>query len=98
MPKILSTSVFLVFSTLLIQPVQAALPAAVDGQALPTLAPVIEKVMPAIVNVHTRTRVQVRSSPFFDVPFFRQFFEFRSVPRGRVRQSHGCGVSGEVGR
>jgi len=92
MPKILSTSVFLVFSTLLIQPVQAALPAAVDGQALPTLAPVIEKVMPAIVNVHTRTRVQVRSSPFFDDPFFRQFFEFRSVPRERVQQSLGSGV------
>src|SRR5699024_10527270 len=53
MPKILSSSIVLLFSTMLIQPVQAALPAAVPAPALPTLAPVIEKVMPAIVNVHT---------------------------------------------
>lgn len=70
----------------------AALPAAVDGQALPSLAPVLEEVMPAVVNVHTRTRVRVRSSPFFDDPFFRHFFDSPSVPRERVQQSLGSGV------
>jgi Do/DeqQ family serine protease len=48
--------------------------------------------MPAVVNVHTRTRVQVRTSPFFDDPFFRRFFDFPSVPRERVQQSLGSGV------
>jgi Do/DeqQ family serine protease len=71
---------------------RAALPAAVDGQPLPSLAPVLERVTPAVVNVHTRTRVQVRTSPFFDDPFFRRFFEFPSVPRERVQQSLGSGV------
>ncbi len=70
----------------------AALPAAVDGQPLPSLAPVLEDVMPAVVNVHTRTRVQVRNSPFFDDPFFRRFFDFPSAPRERVQQSLGSGV------
>jgi len=70
----------------------AALPAAVDGQPLPSLAPVLEEVMPAVVNVHTRTRVQVRTSPFFDDPFFRRFFDFPSMPRERVQQSLGSGV------
>lgn len=70
----------------------AALPAAVDGQPLPTLAPVIEKVMPSVVNVHTRTRVQVRSSPFFDDPFFRRFFDLEPAPRERIQQSLGSGV------
>jgi serine protease DegQ len=71
---------------------QAALPAAVDGQPLPSLAPILEQVTPAVVNVHTRTRVQVRTSPFMDDPFFRRFFDFPSVPRERVQQSLGSGV------
>ena len=70
----------------------AALPAEVDGQPLPSLAPVLERVTPAVVNIHTRTRVQVRSSPFFDDPFFRHFFDIPSVPRERVQQSLGSGV------
>lgn len=74
------------------QAASAALPAAVDGQPLPSLAPVLEEVMPAVVNVHTRTRVQVRSSPFFDDPFFRRFFDFPTAPRERVQQSLGSGV------
>jgi len=73
-------------------PVLAALPAAVGGEPMPSLAPVLEDVMPAVVNVHTRTRVQVRTSPFFDDPFFRRFFDFPSVPRERVQQSLGSGV------
>lgn len=70
----------------------AALPAEVDGQPLPSLAPLLEEVTPAVVNVHTRTRVQVRTSPFFDDPFFRRFFDMPTVPRERVQQSLGSGV------
>ena len=70
----------------------AALPADVDGEPLPSLAPVLERVMPAVVNVHTRTRVQVRTSPFMDDPFFRRFFDIPNVPRERVQQSLGSGV------
>ena len=70
----------------------AALPAEVDGRPLPSLAPVLERVTPAVVNIHTRTRVQVRSGPFFDDPFFRHFFDIPSVPRERVQQSLGSGV------
>lgn len=55
-------------------PAQATLPAEVDGQPLPSLAPLIETVTPAVVNIHSRTRVQVRTSPFMDDPFFRRFF------------------------
>ncbi|WP_376695146.1 Do family serine endopeptidase [Wenzhouxiangella sp. EGI_FJ10305] len=77
---------------LMLRAVPAALPASVDGEPLPSLAPVLEDVMPAVVNVHTRTRVQVRTSPFFDDPFFRRFFDFPSMPRERVQQSLGSGV------
>jgi len=70
----------------------AALPAAVDGQPLPSLAPILEQVTPAVVNISTRTRVEVRSSPFSNDPFFRRFFDFPSMPRERIQQSLGSGV------
>ncbi len=69
----------------------AQLPAAVDGQPLPTLAPMIERTQPAVVNIHSQTHVKVRD-PFFDDPFFRRFFNSPGVPRERVQQSLGSGV------
>jgi serine protease Do len=47
----------------------------------------VEAISPAVVNVNTEQVVQVRenpfggSSPFYDDPFFRRFFEPRSVQR-----------------
>ena len=70
---------------------QAGLPPAVDGQPLPTLAPMIDRVTPAVVNINTRTRVQVRD-PFFDDPMFRRFFNVPNQPRERIQQSLGSGV------
>lgn len=75
----------------------AALPAEVDGEPLPSLAPLLEEVTPAVVNVHSRARVRVRTSPFFDDPFFRRFFDFPSMPRERVQQSLGSGVIVDAG-
>ncbi|WP_114240576.1 Do family serine endopeptidase [Dyella sp. C9] len=69
----------------------AGLPTAVDGQPLPSLAPMLEKVTPAVVNISTKTRVQVRD-PFFDDPVFRQIFGLSGSPRERVEQSLGSGV------
>jgi Do/DeqQ family serine protease len=70
---------------------QAALPVAVDGQPLPSLAPMLERVVPAVVNVNSKTRVRVRN-PFMDDPFFRQFFGMQNAPRERIEQSLGSGV------
>lgn len=69
----------------------AGLPPSVDGQPLPSLAPMLDKVTPAVVNISTKTRVQVRD-PFFDDPVFRQFFGLSGSPRERVEQSLGSGV------
>ncbi len=72
-------------------PARAALPGAVDGQPLPSLAPMLERVTPAVVNVNTKARVRVRN-PYFDDPFFRRFFDLPSVPQERIEQSLGSGV------
>lgn len=83
---------YLVFAfTLISQSALAALPVAVDGQPLPSLAPVLSEVTPSVVNVYTQTRVRVRS-PLLDDPIFRRFFNVPDVPRERVSQSLGSGV------
>lgn len=70
---------------------QAALPVAVNGEPLPSLAPVLKEVVPSVVNVNTLTRVRVRS-PLMEDPFFRRFFNVPDQPRERVSQSLGSGV------
>src|SRR5205085_309520 len=74
-----------------IQNVPAALPPEVDGQALPSLAPMLEHVTPAVVNVSSKTKVRVHD-PFLDDPFFRRFFGAPNVPQERIQQSLGSGV------
>lgn len=72
-------------------PASGALPMAVDDDPLPSLAPVLERVTPSVVNVYTQTRVRVRS-PLMDDPFFRRFFNVPDLPRERISQSLGSGV------
>ncbi len=67
------------------------LPIAVDGQPLPSLAPMLEHVTPAVVNINSKTRVRVRN-PMAEDPFFRQFFGLQNAPRERIEQSLGSGV------
>ena len=73
------------------KPATAALPPAIDGQALPSLAPMLQQVTPAVVNIASKTRVAVRN-PYFDDPVFRRFFGVPNMPRERVQQSLGSGV------
>jgi len=75
----------------------AGLPPVVDGQPLPSLAPMLTKVTPAVVNISTKTRVQV-SNPFFNDPMIRQFFGLNGAPREQVEQSLGSGVIVDAGK
>ncbi len=70
---------------------RSALPAAVDGQPLPSLAPMLERATPAVVNISTRGQLTVRS-PLFDDPFFQHFFGNPGVERKAETQSLGSGV------
>ncbi|UNK42978.1 Do family serine endopeptidase [Luteimonas sp. S4-F44] len=65
-----------------------ALPAAVDGQPLPSLAPMLRQVTPSVVSVHTKQRVRV--SPFGNDPFFRRMFP--ELSQERINESLGSGV------
>ena len=71
-------------------------PPALDGQPVPSLAPMIKRVIPAVVNVSTRGHVQEQvNNPFMNDPFFQQFFGgqgFNNAPIQRQFQSLGSGV------
>jgi len=70
----------------------AALPGSLpDGQTLPSLAPMLDRVTPAVVNIATYTTVQVRN-PLLEDPFFRRFFNVPDQQRYRRTQSAGSGV------
>jgi len=71
----------------------AALPAAdSQGAPLPTLAPMLERVTPAVVNIATRGTVRARDNPLMLDPFFRRFFGIPDRPREQTTQSLGSGV------
>jgi serine protease Do/serine protease DegQ len=70
----------------------AALPATVNGQEMPSLAPLIEQTSPAVVNIATKGKTEVQRHPLFDDPFFKRFFGDRIPPEQREQQSVGSGV------
>jgi len=72
--------------------VQAVLPIYADGKELPSLAPMLEQVTPAVVNIATEGKVQLRMNPLFSDPFFRRFFNVPDQPIERKTQSLGSGV------
>ena len=39
-----------------------------------SFAPVVKRVMPAVVNIYTRHTEKIQASPFMNDPFFNQFF------------------------
>jgi len=58
-----------------------------------TFAPLVKQAAPAVVNIYTKTVIKERPlSPFFDDPFFQQFFGGQALPRERVQSSLGSGV------
>lgn len=73
-------------------PAAAVLPAQVDGQPLPTLAPMIERVTPAVVNISTVSIVRIEDHPLLRDPVFRWFFERPRESQHRRSQSLGSGV------
>ncbi len=72
-----------------------AVSAAVSAQnALPSFAPIIKSVSPAVVNIAVRGTVAAPRNPFFDDPGFRRFFGLPpdAQPRDREFRSAGSGV------
>ena len=62
-----------------------------DG--VPTLAPLLREVTPAVVNISVKVTAPAHQNPLMRDPFFRRFFEdFAGQPRQRPQLSAGSGV------
>jgi len=70
----------------------AALPGQVGGEPLPSLAPMLERSMPAVVNISTSISVKSQQNPMMNDPVFRYFFGVPNQPRQQQKNSLGSGV------
>jgi serine protease Do/serine protease DegQ len=86
----------LIILSLCFTSVFAELPKSMDGAPLPTLAPMLERTTPSVVNISTTGKVVVRD-PFFDDPFFRRFFDIPQQQRERRTTGLGSGVIIDAG-
>ena len=66
--------------------------------AFRTLAPLLEQVTPAVVNISVATMAPQRHNPLFRDPFFRRFFDLPDDAPARPQQSAGSGVIVDAAR
>jgi len=75
---------------------QAQLAGMSTRDGVPTLAPLIEKVVPAVVNVSVKSKEEAQDNPLLKDPMLRRFFDMPDRPnqreRDNVRRSVGSGI------
>ncbi|WP_019865486.1 DegQ family serine endoprotease [Methylovulum miyakonense] len=69
----------------------SALPLYAEGQALPSLAPMLERSMPAVVNISTATNIEISQNPLLQDPFFRHFYNLPNQPHRQQQQKNSLG-------
>lgn len=74
-------------------PCSAALPLEFNGQTMPSLAPMLELVTPAVVNISTISEIRTEEHPLLSDPFFKHFF---NIPRYRQKKRHSSLGSGVI--
>ena len=62
------------------------------GAAIPTLAPLVKKVTPSVVNIAIKGRIAQEQNPLLNDPFFRKFFNVPETPAEREISAAGSGV------
>ena len=78
-------------------PVHAAMPFISSKNGIPSLAPLLQDVTPAVVNISVQTRSAIEENPLFRDPFFRRFFELPDQA-ARPERSAGSGVIVDAGK
>jgi serine protease Do/serine protease DegQ len=70
----------------------ATLPVSAEGTPVPSLAPMLERVTPAVVNISTRSQPRAQENPLLSDPFFRRFFNLPEPKESRPSRNLGSGV------
>jgi serine protease Do/serine protease DegQ len=72
--------------------VQAQISALPTRDGTPTLAPLIEKIVPAVVNIAVKSKNDMANNPLMRDPMFRRFFDIPDRPAPPERRSVGSGL------
>ena len=66
-------------------------------QGLPTLAPLVSQVTPAVVNISIKSRAAAEDNPLLRDPFFRRFFNVPERPQQEVAAGSGVIIDARQG-
>ena len=69
----------------------------IAGKGLPTLAPLIAQVTPAVVNISIKSRSPAEDNPLLRDPFFRRFFNVPDRPPQEMAAGSGVIVDARQG-
>jgi serine protease Do/serine protease DegQ len=75
----------------------AGVPVVPSRDGMPTLAPMLETVTPAVVNISVLSRSPERENPLMQDPFFRRFFDLPTRPKPQLSAGSGVVVDAEHG-
>ena len=76
----------------------AQLPGVMERAGLPSLAPLLERATPAVVNIAVLSGAPVEQNPLMQDPFFRRFFDLPPTQNVPPRISAGSGVIVDAGK
>ncbi len=97
--RVLVVAALVWLQTVVPRPAQADFFSLDPQRGVVTMAPLLERTTPAVVNVSVESRVPVAQNPLFADPFFRRFFDVpEQRPAERRAISAGSGVIVDAGR
>ena len=71
-------------------------PLYLNDDGLPTLAPLLIEVTPAVVNISVESLQSFEQNPLFNDPFFERFFDLQPMPQMPQRRRHMSAGSGVI--
>src|SRR5687768_9279760 len=89
--RFISSRTLLIGLLVVALPAYSTIPVSDGKNGLPTLAPMLKDVTPAVVNISVQTRAAIEENPLFRDPFFRHFFNLPDQA-ARPERSVGSGV------
>ncbi len=73
------------------------IPALSDSEGTPTLAPILEQITPAVVNIAVLSRSPEENNPMLQDPFFRRFFGLPEHSKPQISAGSGVIVDAKLG-
>jgi serine protease DegQ len=90
--RVLAASILVLFAAFAAPALPQAEPVPGIAGNVPTLAPVLEKVTPAVVNISVVSQTASSTNPLYNDPFFRRYFDLPDRQNVEPRRSAGSGV------